>query len=65
MPWWREVSAEFEAFIIEADRRGYVTLKELNNVLPEHVADPDTIERILFMLQERGIDVIESGSTDE
>lgn len=64
-PWWRTLSVKFEAFIAEADKRGYVTHEDLNDVLPGDVADPDTIEDILTMLQERGIDVVESNATDE
>jgi RNA polymerase primary sigma factor len=42
-----------------AKKRGYVTMDELNEVLPSDQVDPDRIEDIMAMLSEMGINVVE------
>src|SRR5262245_51931575 len=42
-----------------AKKRGYVTLDELNAVLPSEETDPDRIEDIHAMLSDMGINVVE------
>ena len=42
-----------------AKKRGYVTLDELNAVLPSEETDPDRIEDINAMLSDMGINVVE------
>ncbi|MBN9036611.1 MAG: RNA polymerase sigma factor RpoD [Rhizobiales bacterium] len=42
-----------------AKKRGYVTLDELNSVLPSEETDPDRIEDIQAMLNDMGINVVE------
>ena len=42
-----------------AKKRGYVTLDELNAVLPSEETDPDRIEDINAMLNDMGINVVE------
>ena len=43
-----------------AKQRGYVTLDELNSVLPSDETSPEQIEDIMSMLNEMGINVVES-----
>jgi len=43
-----------------AKARGYVTLDELNAVLPSEETSPEQIEDIMAMLNEMGINVVES-----
>ena len=38
---------------------GYLTYEELNNLLPEDTTAPEKIDKILVMLDEMGIDLIE------
>ena len=49
-----------------AKKRGYVTMDELNSVLPSEQTDPDKIEDTLAMLSDMGINVVEDeDSADE
>ena len=48
-----------------AKKRGYVTVDELNEVLPSDQVDPDKIEDIMSMLSEMGINVVEAEDTEE
>ncbi|KQO82252.1 RNA polymerase sigma factor RpoD [Rhizobium sp. Leaf262] len=48
-----------------AKKRGYVTMDELNEVLPSDQVDPDRIEDIMAMLSEMGINVIEDEDAEE
>ena len=42
-----------------AKKRGYITMDELNSVLPSDETDPDKIEDTLAMLSDMGINVVE------
>ncbi len=48
-----------------AKTRGYVTLDELNAVLPSDETSPEQIEDIMAMLNEMGINVVESEEESE
>ncbi|MER9141352.1 RNA polymerase sigma factor RpoD [Mesorhizobium sp. M0871] len=48
-----------------AKKRGYVTLDELNAVLPSEETDPDRIEDINAMLSDMGINVVEDDDQSE
>src|SRR3954451_10503707 len=48
-----------------AKKRGYVTQEEIANVLPSDKVDPDTIEDVLGMFSEMGINVVETEEADE
>ncbi|MCA3573072.1 MAG: RNA polymerase sigma factor RpoD, partial [Aestuariivirga sp.] len=48
-----------------AKARGYVTLDELNAVLPSEETSPEQIEDIMSMLNEMGINVVESEEESE
>jgi len=48
-----------------AKKRGYVTLDELNSVLPSEETDPDRIEDIQAMLNDMGINVVEGDENAE
>ena len=49
-----------------AKKRGFVSMDELNSVLPSDQTDPDKIEDTMSMLSDMGINVIEEDeSTDE
>ena len=48
-----------------AKKRGYVTMDELNEVLPSEQTDPDKIEDTLAMLSDMGINVVEDDETGE
>ncbi|MBD8554938.1 RNA polymerase sigma factor RpoD [Rhizobium sp. CFBP 8762] len=48
-----------------AKKRGYVTMDELNEVLPSDQVDPDRIEDIMAMLSEMGINVVEDEEAED
>ncbi|HEX4739747.1 MAG TPA: RNA polymerase sigma factor RpoD [Caulobacteraceae bacterium] len=52
--------AAVKKFIKQAKARGYVTMDELNKVLPSEEMTPDAIEDTMTMLNEMGINVIEA-----
>src|SRR5262245_40179335 len=52
--------AAVKRMIRAAKQRGYVTLDELNSVLPSEETSPEQIEDIMSMLNEMGINVVES-----
>ncbi len=57
--------AAVKKMIKTAKKRGYVTLDELNQVLPSESNTPDQIEDIYSMLNDMGINVIESDEAEE
>jgi RNA polymerase primary sigma factor len=52
--------AAVKRLIRAAKQRGYVTLDELNSVLPSDETSPEQIEDIMAMLNDMGINVIET-----
>ncbi len=48
-----------------AKKRGYVTMDELNDVLPSEQTDPDKIEDTMAMLSDMGINVVEADEAGE
>ena len=52
--------AGVKKFIKQAKARGYVTMEELNKVLPYEEVTPDAIEDTLAMLSEMGVNVVEA-----
>ncbi|WP_299006815.1 RNA polymerase sigma factor region1.1 domain-containing protein [uncultured Caulobacter sp.] len=55
--------AGVKKFIKQAKARGYVTMDELNKVLPSEEVSPDAIEDTLAMLSEMGVNVVEADLT--
>jgi RNA polymerase primary sigma factor len=52
--------AGVKKFIKQAKARGFVTMEELNKVLPSEEVSPDAIEDTLAMLSEMGVNVVEA-----
>ena len=50
--------AGVKKFIKQAKARGYVTMDELNKVLPSEEVTPDQIEDTMAMLSEMGVNVV-------
>ena len=57
--------AGVKRMIKSAKKRGYVTIEELNQVLPSDTTSPDQIEDIYAMLNDMGINVIETDEADD
>src|ERR1700761_824462 len=56
--------AGVKRFIKQAKARGYVTMDELNKVLPSEEVTSEQIEDTLAMLSEMGVNVVENEETD-
>ncbi|MGW8206884.1 MAG: RNA polymerase sigma factor region1.1 domain-containing protein, partial [Hyphomicrobiaceae bacterium] len=52
-------------FIKTAKTRGYVTLDELNAVMPSDEVTSDQIEDVYAMLSDMGINVVENEESDD
>ncbi len=57
--------AGVKRMIKAAKKRGYVTMDELNEVLPSEQVSGDQIEDIMAMLSDMGINVVETDETEE
>ena len=57
--------AGVKKFIKQAKTRGYVTMEDLNKVLPSEEVTPDQIEDTLAMLSEMGVNVVEAEEDGE
>ncbi|SEQ43074.1 RNA polymerase, sigma 70 subunit, RpoD [Faunimonas pinastri] len=57
--------AAVKRMIKEAKKRGYVTVDELNAVLPSEEVTSEQIEDIMSMLSDMGINVVESEEAEE
>ncbi|MFN3816965.1 RNA polymerase sigma factor RpoD [Brevundimonas sp.] len=57
--------AGVKKFIRQAKARGFVTMEELNKVLPSEEFTPDQIEDTLAMLSEMGVNVVEAEEDGE
>ena len=57
--------AAVKKMIKEAKKRGYVTMDELNSVLPSEEVTSEQIEDTMSMLSDMGINVVESDERDE
>ena len=45
--------------------KGYLTYSQVNEVLPEEDASPDRIDRLLIVLEEHGIELIDDSEAEE
>src|ERR1700709_2471472 len=57
--------AGVKKFIKQAKARGYVTMDELNKVLPSEEVTSEAIEDTLAMLSEMGVNVVENDEQGE
>ncbi|PJN96255.1 RNA polymerase sigma factor RpoD, partial [Amaricoccus sp. HAR-UPW-R2A-40] len=57
--------AAVKKMIATAKTRGYITLDELNQVMPSEQVTSEQIEDVMSMLSEMGINVIESDEADD
>ncbi len=58
-------SASVKRLIAKGKERGYITFDELNAVLPAEQNSSEQIEDIMAMLNEMGIQVVESEESEE
>ncbi|MBZ4023371.1 RNA polymerase sigma factor RpoD [Rhodobacter sp. TJ_12] len=57
--------AAVKRMIAEAKERGYITIDQLNAVMPPEQVSGDQIEDVMSMLSEMGINVVEGEETEE
>ena len=57
--------AAVKKMISEARERGYITIDQLNAVMPQEQFTGEQIEDVMSMLSEMGINVVEGEEADE
>lgn len=56
---------EFKELINKGKEQGYLTLQEINELLPEDVVDQEQVEEIIIQITDMGIDVLETQPEDD
>jgi RNA polymerase primary sigma factor len=59
------IGPEIKALIDQGKRRGFLTYDELNKVLPEDIIAPEKLDKILQMLEEAGVEIVEDTGQGE
>jgi RNA polymerase primary sigma factor len=59
------LSPEIKGLFEEGRKKGYITYDELNSVLPDDMVSPEKLDRILSMLDDMGIELVEGAETGE
>ena len=54
-----ETEPEILELVETGKKRGYLTYEELNTVLPDEMVDPDKLDELLVLLEERGVVLID------
>src|SRR3569623_2815954 len=57
--------ASIKKLIARAKKRGYITVDELNEALPQDQMSTDQIEDIMSHLNDMGVNIVESEEVDE
>src|SRR6185436_7524737 len=57
-----KLSPEVKNLIEEGKKRGFVTYDELNKVLPDDMVSPDKLDTILQMMDDLGIEMVETAA---
>ncbi|MDD3266795.1 MAG: RNA polymerase sigma factor RpoD [Burkholderiales bacterium] len=60
-----EQKIKLHILLSKGKERGYVTNVEINDHLPDHIIDPETIEQIILMIETIGIKVFEYEPSQE
>ena len=53
-------SSSLKELITRGKEQGYLTYSEVNDHLPEDISDPDQVEDIIRMINDMGINVVET-----
>jgi len=59
-----KLSPEVKALVEEGRKKGFVTYDELNKVLPDDMVSPDKLDMILQMMDDLGIEMVESAAAE-
>src|SRR5205814_3565230 len=57
-----KLSPEVRNLVEEGRKKGFVTYDELNKVLPDDLVSPDKLDTILQMMDDLGIEMVESAA---
>jgi RNA polymerase primary sigma factor len=57
--------SELKALIAKGKEQGYLTYREINDLLPEEIFDPEQMENVISMINDIGIEVFEEAPEDE
>jgi len=57
--------SELKRLIARGKEQGYLTYREINDLLPEDVFDPEQMENVITMINDMGIEVFEEAPDDE
>ncbi len=57
--------SELKRLITRGKEQGYLTYREINDLLPEDVFDPEQMENVITMINDMGIEVFEEAPDDE
>jgi RNA polymerase primary sigma factor len=60
-----KLSPEVKNLIEEGKKRGFVTYDELNKVLPDDMVSPDKLDMILQLMDDLGIEMVETAAEGE
>ncbi len=59
-----KLSPEVKNLVEEGRKKGFVTYDELNKVLPDDMVSPDKLDMILQMMDDLGIEMVESSAAE-
>ncbi|MEY2340493.1 RNA polymerase sigma factor RpoD [Acidithiobacillus sp. IBUN Pt1247-S3] len=57
--------SELKALIARGKEQGYLTYREINDLLPEEIFDPEQMENVISMINDMGIEVYEEAPEDD
>ncbi|UTV81981.1 RNA polymerase sigma factor RpoD [Acidithiobacillus sp. YTS05] len=57
--------SELKALIARGKEQGYLTYREINDLLPEEIFDPEQMENVISMINDMGIEVFEEAPEDD
>jgi RNA polymerase primary sigma factor len=57
--------SELKALIARGKEQGYLTYREINDLLPEEIFDPEQMENVISMINDLGIEVFEEAPEDD
>ncbi len=60
-----KVDFEMRALVEEGKRKGFLSYDEVNKILPDDAVVPEKLDSILLMLDELGIDIVDTPETEE
>src|SRR5215218_3898505 len=54
-----------KALIEQGKQKGFLTYGQVNEVLPDDAPNPDKLDRLMIMLEEHGIELIDENDAEE